>query len=181
MAEVPAAKVARVRSMVFMSCKLLFLFFFGFLTLHFFHKRLSIEDPCGACYESEEYESHENEGLAWRRRLDGDCSGRHSGIHRSVFLHFRFRYLHLLCRLVVEVECEGGLVLQAFACGLGRMEDQAVVAVEIVGVFLLGLVVVVLSLLVEEFGIFEILTRLVGSVVCDVFLQTVYDGVGQCG
>ena len=87
--------------------------------------------------------------------------------------------MHLLCSLIIKVECQSSLILEAFACGLRGMENHAVVAVKIISIFLLCLIVVVLGFLVENFRIFKGLTGLVCAVFSDLLLKAIDDSVGQ--
>ena len=76
----------------------------------------------------------------------------------------------MLRRGVVEAESKLRLVVETVAGYACRLCGYALISVGVVGELLLSLVILILGLGIELFGIFEVLASLVGAVVGDIFL-----------
>ena len=130
------------------------------------------QNPCGAGCESKECKSDENQQFLGTCGFYGHCGRSDYGVYRCCFLHLCLSALYVLGCLVIQVECQSRFVCKALLYCLGRVEGYALVAVEIVGILLLHFVVVVLGLFVKLFGVFEVLAGFIGTVGCDVLLES---------
>ena len=131
-----------------------------------------MEAPGRGGDEGEEEEDQENLFTARTSFFDWDCSILEGGESRRVFLYFHFGLLNLTGQLPTDATLNGQFVFQFRLFLTNGLQESLLVAIGKTGIFFRHLPETFLSFFIKLLIIFQIDTRLTGTVVGDGLLKT---------
>ena len=139
------------------------------------------EHPYAGQDSAKEDEGDEGHHLRRLARLERHGGRRNHGVDGSLHLHLGLGHLELLGAGGVEAVVQFHLTAQAVLLNHHALAHDTLVRVDILGVFLLCVVIDLARLVIELLVIFQVLAGLFRAVGCHVFLKLFDEGFGKPG